>query len=229
MRVSDLTKIALPLALCLCLQAQAPQTPPETAPPKEPANEIKGMPPRAAPGDYQAHQLAGNVTIAAEFTQHSIATLEGTLTTEDYVVVEVGFFGPPGSHATLSADAFTLRINGKKPLPSQPYGLVVGNVKDPEWVPPESASGEKSKTSLSSGGSGAGGLNNDPPPPVHVPFELQRAMGLRVQKAALPGGDRPLPQAGLLFFRYGGQEKKIHSIELTYSGPGGKTTLTLQP
>lgn len=190
---------------------------------------MKGTPPRSAPTDYQAHERAGKITIAADFTQHSIVTLEGTLTTEDYVVVEVAYFGDPGAHATLSAEDFTLRINGKKPLPSQPYGLVLSNVKDPEWVPPESASGEKSKTSLNTGGGGSGGMNNDPPPPVHPPFALQRAMGLRVQKAALLGGDRPLPQAGLLFFRYGGQPKNIHTVELTYAGSNGKATLTLQP
>ena len=38
------------------------------APPSRPAkDEAKGLPPRAAPGDYQAQAKAGEVTIAAEF------------------------------------------------------------------------------------------------------------------------------------------------------------------
>jgi len=42
-------------------------------------------------------------------------------------------------------------------------------------------------------------------------------------------GDRPLPQAGLLFFRYGGKTEGIKSIELIYSGAAGKASLDLQP
>ena len=77
------------------------------------------------------------MTVAAEFTGHAVPTLQGTLSTEDYVVVETGLFGAPGARTKLSAEDFSLRINGKKtPLPSQPYGLVVGSVKDPEWEPP---------------------------------------------------------------------------------------------
>jgi len=49
-------------------------------------------------------------------------------------------------------------------------------------------------------------------------------MQQRVQKAALPEGDRPLPQAGLLFFEHRGETKKIKSLDLIYSGPTGKTT-----
>jgi len=41
-------------------------------------------------------------------------------------------------------------------------------------------------------------------------------------------GDRPLPQAGLLFFQYRGKEKGINSLELIYSGAAGKATLVLQ-
>ena len=68
-----------------------------------------------------------------------------------------------------------------------------------------------------------------PPAPVHMPIELQRAMAQHVQKAALPEGDRALPQAGLIFFEYRGKTERIHSLELIYTGPAGKATLTLQP
>src|SRR5713101_4373640 len=75
------------------------------------ANEVKGMPPRVAPTEYQAHVEAGPLTIAAEFEGHSVATPEATYTTEDYVVVEVGMFGAPGARAKLSKGDFSLRIN----------------------------------------------------------------------------------------------------------------------
>jgi hypothetical protein len=54
-------------------------------------------------------------------------------------------------------------------------------------------------------------------------------MQQRVQKTALPEGDRALPQAGLIFFPYRGKVDKIRSIELVYAGPAGTATLALQP
>ncbi len=184
------------------------------------------MPPRAAPTDYQAHAQAGAVTIAAEFMGHAVPTPEATFSTEDYVAVETGFFGPPDARLKLSFEDFSLLVNTKKaPLASQPYELVFHSLKDPEWVPPDTGEA-KSKTSFGTGGKGDSGST---PAPVHMPLELQRAMEQRVQKAALLGGDRALPQAGLIFFQYRGKTEKIRSIELIYSGPAGNATLTLQP
>jgi hypothetical protein len=221
MRLSAALTTAWITALCLCAQAQNTPGPPA----KDAAiNETKGLPPRVAPTDYQAQAQAGTVTVAAEFTGHSVATMHGTFSTEDYVAVETAVFGPPGARLKLSIEDFSLRINEKKTLSSQPYGLVFHSLKDPEWEPPASAE-SKSKTSI-----GSGGNKSDPPPaPVHMPIELQRAMQQHVQKAALPEGDRPLPQAGLIFFDYRGKTEHIHSLELIYNGPAGKATLTLQP
>lgn len=227
MQISCTLRIgALIAAICLCVEAQ--NTPGKDAP-----IEAKGMPPRATPAEYQAQAQAGTVTVAAEFKGHSVPTLQGPLSSEDYVVIETGFFGPPDARIKLASGDFSLRINGKKtPLPSQPYGLVVGNVKDPEWEPPEPPP-SKSKTSMNGGGGGGGrgeqADSNAPPPPVHIPIGVQRAMAQRVQKASLPEGDRALPLAGLIFFQYRGKTQGIHSIELIYAGPAGKATLMLQP
>jgi hypothetical protein len=169
------------------------------------------------------------VTVAAEFRGHSVPTLEGTLSTEDYVVIETGLFGSPGSRVKISSEDFSLRINGKKTaLRVQPYGVVVGSVKDPEWEPPVPAA-PKSKTSLGGGGKGEQGESNAPPAPVPIPIGKQRAMAQQVQRASLPEGDRTLPQAGLIYFQYRGKTQSIHSIELIYAGAGGKATLKLQP
>jgi hypothetical protein len=206
----------------VCAQAPTPET-------KEAqANAARGIPPRASPTDYQAQAKAGSVTIAAEFAGHSVPKPEGPLSTEDFVVVEVGYFGAPSEKLKLSIEDFTLRINGKKGgLPSQPFGLVAGSLKDPEWQPPDQEESKpKSKSGLSTGANGGA---DSTPAPVHVPIELRRAMAQYVQKAALPEGERALPQAGLIFFRYAGRVKSIHSIELIYSGPAGNATLSLQP
>ncbi len=209
----------------LCLYAQAQDTPSKEVQ----VSEVKGLPPRAAPADYQAQAQAGAVTIAAEFKGHSAPTPQGTFTTEDFVVVEAAFFGAPEARAKLSNDDFSLRINGKKTaLPGQPCTLAFKSLKDPEWEPPVPAEA-KSKTSFGGGGKGGQGDSNSPPAPVHMPMALQRAMEQQVQKASLLEGDRALPQAGLIFFQYRGKTDGIHSIELIYSGSAGKATLMLEP
>jgi hypothetical protein len=209
----------------VCLLARGQATPADTSDAQ--ASATRGMPARATPGDYQAHAAAGPVTIGAEFMQHSVPTPQGLLATEDYVVVEAGVFGPPGARATVNPSDFTLRINGKKPQQSEAYVTVFKSLKDPEWEPDVPAE-QKGKTSI--GSSGMNKSPNDTPPVVpKPPFKLQREWNLRLQKASFPEGDRSLPQAGLLYFKYGGKASGIHSIELLYSGPSGKATLQLNP
>ncbi len=209
---------ALFVAACVCIQGQNPQG-------KEAPPDTKGLPPRAAPSDYQSQTQAGALTLAAEFKGHSVPTFDNVLSSEDYVVVEAALFGDAGSRTKLATGDFSLRINGKKAaLPAQPYGLVLSSLKDPAWDPPESKS--KSKTSLGSGGQGE---SSGPPAPVKIPIEVQRAMAQHVQQSVLPEGDRSLPQAGLLFFQYRGKAQGIRSVELIYSGPAGNAVLPLQP
>ena len=193
--------------------------------------QIKGLPPRVAATEYQAHAEAGSVAIGAEFMGHSVPTPEHIFSSEDFIVVEAGVFGPPGAHATLSHNDFSLRIAGKKlPLGTEPFELVMKSLKDPEWQPPESADKDKpSKSGLTTGGGGGGQAGAPPPAPPKMPFPLRRAMELQVQHSGMGEGDRPLPQAGLLFFRYGGKPENIKSLELIYSGAAGNATIELQP
>src|ERR1035441_5785165 len=97
MRILPILRIGVPIAaVCLCVQGQtAPsQTPP---PAKDLPIEAKGMTPRSTPTDYPDQGQAGKVTIGAEFQGHTVPTPKGNLTTEDYVTVETGLFGPPGT------------------------------------------------------------------------------------------------------------------------------------
>jgi hypothetical protein len=203
----------------LCLYAQD-ATAPKPEPPK-----AEGIPPRSGPADYQAHGPAGPLTIAAEFTGHSVATPEATLHTEDYVVVEVALYGPPGTRTRISAEDFALRINGgKKPQAGQPYGIVVGTLKDPELEP--TAEEQKSKTTVGTTGRQT---ESSPPPPYRVPDALKHEYSQRLQKLSLPEGDRALPQAGLIYFSYHGKTEKVQSLELIYTGPLGHGKIPMQP
>lgn len=199
----------------------------QTTPPPAPGSDAQVLPPRAAPADYQAQGKAGTLGIGAEFKGHSVPLETGTLKSEEYVIVEVGLFGGTDGRAKISTEDFSLRVNGKKTaLPSQPYGLVVKSLKDPEWEPPASAK-NKPKTSMGSSGGGQGEPADAPPP--KMPFEMVRAMQLRVQKASLPEGDRTLPVAGFVYFPYRGKAEGIKSLELIYEGAAGQATLTLEP
>jgi hypothetical protein len=216
---------ALRPALLSVVMLGALNAPAQDPPSQAAAGDLKGLPPRAAPSDYQAQAQVGALTVAAEFMRHSVPTPEATYESDDYVVVEVGLFG--SAPVKVSLTDFSLRINGnKKPLPGQPYELSLKTLKDPEWEPPNA---EKSKSSLSTGGDGRGGGDTAPPAPVHMPFELRRPMEQRVQRAAMLEGARPLPRAGLVFFEYRSKTKGIRSIELIYSGPAGSATLALKP
>ena len=197
-------------------------------PAQEPQSSKKGMPPRAAPSEYQAQAQAGAVTIGAEFMGHSVPTPEATYDSDDYVVVEVGLFGPSQATAKLSTADFSLRINGsKKVLANQPYELAFKSLKDPAWEPAKSE--EKSKSSFSANGGGGGNPGDPPPLPPKMPLELRRAMEQHVERSAMLEGDRPLPQCGLLFFEYRGKTKNINSLDLIYSGAAGNATLALHP
>jgi hypothetical protein len=191
------------------------------------ANESKGMPPRAAPSDYQVQMTAGKVTIAADFDGHSVPTMDSIYASEDYVVVEVAFFGPPEARLKLSIGDFSLQVGEKKaPLVSQPFGYLTHSLKDPEWQPPEEDKEKKSKTGINTGG---GGGDNGPVVPPKMPLELRRAMELKVRKSVLPEGDRALPVAGLIFFQYRGKPQNIKQMELVYSGPAGEASAAMKP
>ncbi len=214
MRLAMLVAVAV-----VCAWAQEAATPSKDTP--------QGVTPRVSAAEYQGQAQAGAVTVAADFMGHSVPTADGTLATDEYIVVEAAFFGAADGKVKISESDFSLRLDGKKTLPSEPYGLVLPTLWDPEWVPPESAS-KKSKGGLSTDGSSSLSTGEKPPPPK-VPFELRRAYSLRTQKAAMALGDRPLPQAGLIFFQYAGKTQKLRSVELIYSGAAGKTTVTLHP
>jgi len=182
--------VAVAAILAAALLGQEPQSaaPPSTAPRgPEPS---KGVPPRATPNDYQAHAQAGTVTIAAEYSAHSISDPQSVLSTEDYVVVEVGLFGPPDARLRLSYTDFSMRMNGKKQLlPAQPYALVFKSLKDPEYEAPEAAAAKEAKkgqTSMTTGGTTSNAPPDSLPPIIHIPIAITRGWEQRVQRAALP-------------------------------------------
>src|SRR5580693_9211811 len=101
----------LVVAVCLCGHAQAQEA---ATPALKEQVKKEGMPARATAGDYLSQGKAASVTIGAEFKGHFVPTPDGLLSTDDYVVVEVGLFGAPDSRLKMSFEDFSLRLNGKK-------------------------------------------------------------------------------------------------------------------
>lgn len=215
----------LPLVAIDLVAQETPATKDST-----PINVARGIPPRASAGDYGSQAKVGPYTIAADFARHSFPTPDGTFTSEDYVVVEVAFFGEPGGKITLANDQFSLRINGKKmPTPSVLATVLLPYLKDPNWEPPVPPEGKSKGGGISAGGAGAGAAGDPKPLPPKMPMELRLAMSQKVQRSALMSGERALPQAGLLFFPFRGRAESIKTVELLYTSPAGTTVLNLEP
>lgn len=190
----------------------------------------KGIPVRTTPGDYQAHAQVGKITIAAEYDQHAVPDPTVNLTNDDFVVVEVALYGPPGTNLALNYEDFSLRLNGKKALlPAKPYAMVFKALKSPEYEPPSEKmlDTSKGKTSVNTNGGSNTPDITDPklPPIIHIPIEVSREWERKVHMSSLPEGERPLPQGGLIFFEHSG---KTNSAELVYNGPAGKVTIPIQ-
>ena len=194
------------------------------APPK-----AKGLGPRGSMNDYQAHSQIGSVSIGAEFTGHSVPTTSSVLNTDDYVVVEMGLYSASGARLPVSIENFSLRVNGKKAIPAESYEAAFKSLDDPAWTPPVPVE-ERGKGSINGGGSGDSNkdLMADPPPKPHMSMMEHRGIEQQVRESALPTGEIALPTGGLVFFRYTGNDKKIDSVDLLYSGPAGKGTIKLQ-
>jgi len=210
--------LILSAAFCLTLHGQTTEN-------------VKGLTARPTPADYQSAAKIGQYTLAADFDGHGVPTSDGVYAHEDYIVFEVALYGPAGSHLPLQYEDFSLRINGKKsPTPAQAYTFVFKSLKNPDWEATLDPVHKESSSGINTGGGGRGAAaDSGPPPPPKMPLDVERKMELRVQKAAVPEGDRPLPVAGLIFFSYSGKTKGIHSMDLIYSGPAGKATIPMQP
>lgn len=161
----------------------------------------QGTAPHSAAADYPVHiALNGGFTLGAEYLVHSIPSPRGFYVIDDYLVVEVGVFGPKFAHLNVSADQFALRINGlKTPIEPEASGII--------------ASGYT--------------IGRMPSTPQGDGSDEQMSIEDRIKHSAVPEGDVKTPFAGLLFFPFRGKTKAIKTMDLLYEGPAGKIALKL--
>lgn len=202
----------------------------------------QGTKPKAQPSDYPTQAtLENGFTLAAEYLVHSLPTQTGTLIADEYLIVEVAFYGPPKSKLNLSAGNFALRINTQKSaIQPDSAGTVAASIQYPDWTQRRGVTPTASAGPVVYGPPVAPRFPGDPtgrptvsspvpdqtdpnvpPQPAETPIEE------RVQASALEEGEHRTPASGLIFFPYRGRMKSIKSLELIYESPTGKVSLKL--
>lgn len=161
----------------------------------------QGTAPQPGAADYPVHiALNDGFTLGAEYLVHSIPSPKGSYVVDGYLVVEIAVFGPRFAHLNVSADQFSLRINGQKtPIEPEATGII--------------ASGYT--------------IGRMPGTPQSGGPDEQMTIEDRIKHSAVPEGDVRTPFAGLLFFPFRGKTKAIKTLELMYEGPAGKIALKL--
>jgi len=195
------------------------------------------------PADFPVHApLDRGFIIAADDLVHSIPTPAGTIVANNYLVIEVAFFGPPKSTIRLDAGNFTLRINhSKNALTPDSPGFVANSIQYPDWTqkPGLSASagngdimvGPRTPGPHFPGDPSGGGQPIPGQNPSHDPNAPDKVapdpINERIQSVSLESARPTVPTSGLIFFQFLGNPKKIKSLELIYDGPAGKALLKL--
>lgn len=206
-----------------------------------------GLKPREKITDYPVHaELQQGFTIGADYLVHTVpsATAKPSdgMVANDYLVIEVGVFGPRAGTADLLArGVFELLINGKMTITSDPPAAVASSIKFDDR-----AQRAKIQMAGSAGPVGAGTATNRGPrfpgdptgghpipvdgPEISAPIHKNEPMSVddRVKLASLPEAASTTPFAGLIFFPFAGKTKSIKTLELIYEGPEGKVTLKLE-
>jgi hypothetical protein len=203
----------------------------------------RDIPLKEGSSQYLAHaDLEQHVSVGADFLGRYLPIPGNTVYSDEYLFVEVAFFGTKGTSTEFKPDQFWLVINGASLTP-QPPGMVTLWNGALEMSPrPQVVGGSAGGGTVEIGGpSRTPRFPGDDPahtsknPVPQVPVDPSNGQVKRTQtpeeavrSAELPQGTHALPIGGYLFFAYEGKLKKIKHAELHYKGPLGEATLKLR-
>jgi hypothetical protein len=205
----------------------------------------KGVPPRALPSDYQAHQSTRNATLAAAIVPaRQIEKMFSADISRQYIVLEVAIYPRNGLTFDLDWFDFGLKIGDtvahvekprdvatpwpeKNRVPDKPVtviteaGVVYSRSSDPVY-------GRRSGWGTYEGA----GVTNDPraanPPPPPRQGPDPQIVEQRVRETMLPEGQARTAVAGYLFFpQYKPKRHKSVAIELQWSRDDASANLRL--
>ena len=184
---------------------------------------VAGQTPKAA--DYAAHARVPGIEIGAKYLPHGLPSDAGFHGGQDLLVIDVAIFPETKNGLTISKNQFTLSVDGKL-IAAQTPGVTTAS-----GSLTAARSSQSADSAIELGGppirtpssSKARELESMPRRPIALDSE-QPPTAAPARKAALPEGLTNKPVSGYLFFRFDGNPKSIHSLELTYTGPGGVKT-----
>ena len=187
-----------------------------------PVVHSREIPLKDGSSQYLAHAtLAQNVSLGADFLGRYLPVTGMTIYSDEYLFVEVAFFGAKGTRAEFKPDQFSLTINGTALVP-QPPGMVTLWNGALEMNPrPQVVTGAPaaapSKLAIPRE-SPASRETTRRIHPCHVPQAPTDPSGGQVKKtqnpddvvraAELPQGTHVLPGRGLFILRVRGQAKE---------------------
>jgi hypothetical protein len=209
-------------------------------------SQAGGLKPKDKVVDYPVHaELQHGFTIGAEYLVHTVPSPTSNprdgMVANDYLVIELGVFGPRTASIDLSIGTFQLLINGKMTLTTDSPGSVASSIKFDDR-----AQRARVQMAGNAGPVGVGTAPNRGPrfpgdptgnhpisvdgPEISAPVDKDAPVSVddRIKLASLPQGALAPPFAGLIFFPYAGKTKSIKTLELIYEGPEGKVTLKLE-
>ena len=176
--------------------------------------------------DYAARNKVAGVEIGARYLPQGLPSSAGVHAGKNFLVVDVGIFPDFKSGLTISKSQFTVIVDGKSSLAAQspvaasPGGSSLADAREPAsndgavqlgGPPVPTPHGSKTQELESS----------MPRHPISLDEPAPSSSLAPARKAALPEGLITKPVSGYLFFRFGGDPKSVHSLELNYQGAGG--------
>lgn len=189
---------------------------------------------------YPRHvRLANGGALAIEFHGRGIPAAKGGVFLNSHIAIEVAYYPPAGEKVELRGGQFLLRIdNMKLGIPPETAGMVGASLKYGEWERRQGLEVEAGAGPVVLGSPGGqaqrrpGGIGNRAPPRRPAgpgrdepdPREIEAAA---VNEFALVEGETRQVVAGYLYYRWGGNLKKIRKLTLDFSGPGGPASISI--
>ena len=212
-----------------------------------------GIRPRGSGADYQAHESAAGLTIAASLIPpdqvHKLLATD--LNGVGYLVVEIAVYPDPGREVDLKSGDFMLQIGPNSETVRAASPLAIASILQRKNTPQPPRPGDitvvpTATIGYESGGydpagrrtrgvyTGAGvgvgiGGAGTPPPPGPAATDRDRAtMQQELEDKALPEGKTTAAVAGYLYFPRPSGKAKKPAAQLTYYGAARQLKLQLK-
>lgn len=198
-----------------------------------------GTEPKLRPEEYPQHvRLANGGALGIEYHGRGIPAAKGGVFLGAHLAIEIAYYPPPDEKIDLRGSHFLLRLDKMKlGIPPETPGMVAASLKYGDWeqrrgLQVEGAAGPvvlgpRGPARRYPGGPGSpdpprrpAGPDQDKPGPQELEAEA-------VKDFALSEGETRQVVAGYLYYRWGGNLRKVKKMTLDFSGPGGPVSISI--